>query len=71
MADLHLAAWLTRIAALSGAKATDDGNTVIAKLERHIEEGFTLPKETQPTGNVGRQATEGLSDIPGDAKARK
>jgi hypothetical protein len=30
-----------------------------------------LHKETQPTGNVGRQATEGLSDIPGDAKARK
>ncbi|RHZ54450.1 uncharacterized protein CDV56_102557 [Aspergillus thermomutatus] len=30
-----------------------------------------LHKETQPTGKVGRQATEGLSDIPGDAKARK
>lgn len=56
MADLHLAAWLTRIAALSGAKATDDGNTVIAKLERHIEEGFTLPKETQPTGQQSKLA---------------
>ncbi|KAL3414512.1 hypothetical protein V8F44DRAFT_631552 [Aspergillus fumigatus] len=33
--------------------------------------GEELHKETQPTGNVGRQATEGLSDIPGDAKARK
>ncbi|KAF7115884.1 hypothetical protein CNMCM5793_003627 [Aspergillus hiratsukae] len=30
-----------------------------------------LHTETQPTGDVGRQAKEGLSDIPQDAKSRK
>ncbi|RHZ70982.1 hypothetical protein CDV55_101876 [Aspergillus turcosus] len=30
-----------------------------------------LHTETQPTGDVGRQGKEGLSDIPQDAKSRK
>ncbi|KAI0756942.1 hypothetical protein C8Q80DRAFT_1215734 [Daedaleopsis nitida] len=45
IADLHLAAWLARIAFLSGGTASDDGNTVIAKIEAHIGSGFTLPKD--------------------------
>ncbi|EAW07474.1 uncharacterized protein ACLA_021880 [Aspergillus clavatus NRRL 1] len=32
--------------------------------------GDELHKETQPTGKVGRQAVEGLSDLPKDALAR-
>ncbi|KAI8995674.1 hypothetical protein BD414DRAFT_527757 [Trametes punicea] len=45
IADLHLAAWLARIASLAGAEASEDGNTVLAKIEAHIGEGFNLPKD--------------------------
>lgn len=43
--DLHLAAWLARVAKLSGATAEDDGNTATAKIENHIGHGFGLPKD--------------------------
>ena len=33
LADIHLAVWLTRIAHLSGALPTEDGNSVIEKIE--------------------------------------
>ena len=33
LADVHLAVWLARIAHLSGALPSDDGNTVIEKIE--------------------------------------
>lgn len=45
IADLHLAAWLARIAFLSGAVASDDGNTAVGKIELHIGGGFSLPKD--------------------------
>ena len=45
VADLHLAAWLTRLAHLAGATAADDGNTVVAKIEAHVGSGFALPKD--------------------------
>ncbi|KAB8237369.1 hypothetical protein ETB97_001590 [Aspergillus alliaceus] len=34
------------------------------------EDGAELHKNTQPTGNVGRQAAENLSGLPKDALAR-
>ena len=62
LADLHLAAWLTRIAKLAGATASDDGNTVTSKIEAHVGE-LQLPKDFSvtearrraglPPGNVG------------------
>lgn len=45
IADLHLAAWLARIAQLSGAEVGDDGNTVILKIEGHIGNSFSLTKD--------------------------
>lgn len=45
IADLHLAAWIARIAFLSGATQHDDGNTITAKIEAHVGGGFTLSKE--------------------------
>ena len=45
IADLHLAAWLARIASLSGATVSDDGNAALAKIEAHIGDGFALPKD--------------------------
>lgn len=45
LADIHFAAWLARVAKLSGATAADDGNTVIAKIEQRIGGSFVLPKD--------------------------
>ncbi|KAL7285348.1 hypothetical protein PYCCODRAFT_1434290 [Trametes coccinea BRFM310] len=45
IADLHLAAWLSRIAFLAGANASEDGNTVLGKIEAHVGDGFGLPKD--------------------------
>ncbi|KAI0375051.1 hypothetical protein BV20DRAFT_960106 [Pilatotrama ljubarskyi] len=45
IADLHLAAWLSRIAFLADANASDDGNTAVGKIESHIGDGFSLPKD--------------------------
>ncbi|KAI0825083.1 hypothetical protein BC628DRAFT_1375397 [Trametes gibbosa] len=45
VADLHLAAWLARIASLAGANAADDGNTAVGKIEAHVGDGFNLPKD--------------------------
>ncbi|RDX55810.1 hypothetical protein OH76DRAFT_1396154 [Lentinus brumalis] len=45
VADLHLAAWLARIASLSGASVSDDGNTAVAKIEAHVGDSFSLSRE--------------------------
>ncbi|KAL1951884.1 hypothetical protein VTO73DRAFT_1033 [Trametes versicolor] len=45
IADLHIAAWLARIAFLAGANASDDGNTAVGKIELHAGGGFSLPKD--------------------------
>ncbi|EJF66744.1 hypothetical protein BD309DRAFT_973410 [Dichomitus squalens] len=45
IADLHLAAWLSRIASLSGATPAEDGTSVLGKIEAHVGDEFTLPKE--------------------------
>ncbi|KAI0778236.1 hypothetical protein BD413DRAFT_103020 [Trametes elegans] len=45
IADLHLAAWLARIANLSGASASDDGNAATGKIESHVGDAFSLPKD--------------------------
>jgi hypothetical protein len=48
LADLHLAAWVTRLVNLAGGTPSEDGTSVIAKLEAHIGTGFALPKDSQP-----------------------
>lgn len=42
---MHVAAWVAHIAKLSGASASDDGNRVVAAIEAHVAEGFSLPKD--------------------------
>jgi len=41
LADIHLAVWLARIAHLSGALPSDDGNSVIGKIEGLVGTKFT------------------------------
>ncbi|OCH96128.1 hypothetical protein OBBRIDRAFT_787578 [Obba rivulosa] len=45
IADLHLAAWVTRLAVVSGATAADDGDTVVRKVEAHVGGGLSLPRD--------------------------
>ncbi|PSS37654.1 hypothetical protein PHLCEN_2v478 [Hermanssonia centrifuga] len=45
VADLHLAAWLARIAKLSSATGFEEGNDVVNKIEAHIGGSFSLPKD--------------------------
>jgi len=45
IADLSLTPWVTRLAQLSGASPADDGNTIVRKIEAHIGEGFSLPRD--------------------------
>ncbi|KAJ3506893.1 hypothetical protein NLJ89_g6613 [Agrocybe chaxingu] len=45
IADLHLAGWLTRVVKLAGGTASDDGATVVRKVEEHIGGGFRLARD--------------------------
>ena len=45
IADLHLAAWLTRIVRLCGGSATDNGSTIAKKIEEHVAGGLKLPRD--------------------------
>ncbi|TFK30419.1 hypothetical protein FA15DRAFT_698890 [Coprinopsis marcescibilis] len=55
IADLHLAAWFTRVAKLSGANASDDGKTVVEKLERYVGVGLKLPRDFTSEANPGQR----------------
>jgi hypothetical protein len=59
---VHLGPWLARVAALSGAQASDSGGVAIAKIEAHVGGGFSLPRdfavpEAQRTPTAGTDAT--------------
>ena len=43
--DLHLGPWLARVAYLCGGLASDDGDTIIAKIETRV--GFVLPRSLE------------------------
>ncbi|TFK57100.1 hypothetical protein OE88DRAFT_1670814 [Heliocybe sulcata] len=49
LADLHLGAWLARLVTLAGGDISDKGDVAIGKLEKHIGNGFALPKDFQWT----------------------
>jgi hypothetical protein len=40
IADLHLAAWLAQVVALSGGQVDDEGDVAIAKIESRIGPDF-------------------------------
>lgn len=63
IADLHLAAWLARIAKLSGGQASDDGNTIVQKIEEHIGDSFSLPKDFS-VAEARRRAGLPATNIP-------
>ncbi|TFK41184.1 hypothetical protein BDQ12DRAFT_679037 [Crucibulum laeve] len=54
VSDLHLAGWLATVVKLAGGAVTDNGNTVISKLEEYIGNGFGLPKDFESTKDGSR-----------------
>ncbi|KAF5313175.1 hypothetical protein D9619_003288 [Psilocybe cf. subviscida] len=44
IADLHLAGWFTHVVKLAGGTASEDGSTIVKKLEAHIGAGFAFPQ---------------------------
>jgi hypothetical protein len=45
IADPHLAGWLTRVVMLAGGTKEDNGESVVAKLEKYIGGGFMIPRD--------------------------
>ncbi|EMD42081.1 hypothetical protein CERSUDRAFT_110630 [Gelatoporia subvermispora B] len=65
IADMHLAPWFTRLAKISGATAVDDGNTVVRKIEAHVGQGLTLPRDlsmAEARRRIGVPAVESDAD---------
>ena len=63
LADIHLAVWFTRIAHLSGALPSEDGNSVIEKIEGLV--GTQFVKDVSIV-EARRRAGLGLStQLPG------
>jgi len=56
IADLHLAAWFTRIVKMCGGTAADDGKTVVEKIEKFIGAGkVSLPKDFSLPADINRK----------------
>ncbi|KAI0348597.1 hypothetical protein BDW22DRAFT_1350836 [Trametopsis cervina] len=70
LADLHLAAWLTHIAWLSGASASDDGNAAVAAIEAHIGNNFALPKDFSVAEARRRAGLPATTVDPNERQAR-
>jgi len=51
LADPHLTAWLARVVSLAGGTASDNGITVIEKLEKHMGSSLALPTNSQSPGS--------------------
>lgn len=64
--DLHLGPWLACIALFAGAKASDSGTVIVAKIEQFISPGFSLPKDYQYP-EAQRTPTAGVETVPQDA----
>jgi len=45
IADLHLSAWLSHLVKLAGGSHSDNGDTAIKKVEKHIGNEFILPED--------------------------
>ncbi|PFH54456.1 hypothetical protein AMATHDRAFT_52046 [Amanita thiersii Skay4041] len=51
IADVHLAAWLTRVLKLSGVTVSDDGESAIKKLEKRMKAEKLLPRNSKSGEN--------------------
>jgi hypothetical protein len=67
LADVHLAVWLARIAHLSGALPSDDGNSAIEKIEGLV--GAKFVKDVSIV-EARRRAGLGSVKLPGTRKGK-
>lgn len=68
--DLHLAPWLARVASLCDGLHTDSGDTIIAKIEARIGDGFVLPKTFQAVVAPDLTADPSLEITPGAKRVK-
>ncbi|THH14723.1 hypothetical protein EW146_g5646 [Bondarzewia mesenterica] len=69
IADIHIVAWLAWLIKLSGGSMTDNGADAIRKLERHIVDGFRLPKDAFPPSSQA-SSSEGTTLMNPVAQAK-
>ena len=65
-----MAAWLARIAKLAGATASDNGNTIVKKLEAHIGGTFKLPEDFAVAEARRRAGLPAGNVLPTDRQTR-
>ncbi|TDL28645.1 hypothetical protein BD410DRAFT_824311 [Rickenella mellea] len=70
VADVHLAAWLSRIAYMVGGTVTDTGDEILGKIERKISNGFTFPKDFQAPAVLESKVDPSLQVTPGAKRAK-
>ena len=68
--DLHLGPWLARIVTLCEGLPTDDGDTIISKIEASIGDGFTLPKDFQTVASPDLTTDPSLQITPGAKRTK-
>ena len=68
--DLHLAPWLSRVAALCDGTAADGGDAIIAKIETRIGSGFILPRDFTSNAAPDMAADPALEITPGAKRAK-
>ena len=68
--DLHLGPWLARIVTLCDGLPTDDGDTIVSKIEARIGDGFTLPKDFQTVVSPDLNTDPSLQITPGAKRVK-
>jgi len=70
IADMHLAPWLARIVKLSGGSASDDGDTIVAKLEARVGDNFAFTKDFTSTNVPDLKEDPELVTKPGTKRVK-
>ncbi|THH11191.1 hypothetical protein EW145_g792 [Phellinidium pouzarii] len=68
--DLHLGPWLAHIALLCDGVPSDSGDTIVAKIETRVGNGFTLPKTFQTFVSSELGADPSLEITPGAKRSK-
>lgn len=67
---MHLGPWLARIASLAGSVASDNGDTIVAKIEARVGDGFAFSKDFLSTIVPDLDADPTLVPMPGAKRVK-
>ena len=68
--DLHLGPWLARVAYLCGGLASDNGDTIVAKIEKRVGNGFVLPQSFEAVAVPDLSKDASPETTPGAKKSK-